>query len=95
MFIILVSSLKTYVKILNYICTCIVYYVGFPGGAIIKKPPANAGDKTDLGSILDWKIPWGKKWQPIPVILPGNFHGQWSLVDYSPWGCKESTRLSD
>ena len=29
-------------------------------------------------------------WRPTPVILPGKFHGQRSLVGYSPWGCKES-----
>ena len=25
-----------------------------------------------------------------PVFLPGEFHGQRSLVGYHPWGCKES-----
>jgi len=30
-----------------------------------------------------------KKWQPTPVLLPGKFHGQRSLVGYSPWGHKE------
>ena len=35
------------------------------------------------------KIPWRKKWQPTPVFLPGQFHGQRSLVGYSLWGCKE------
>jgi len=34
------------------------------------------------------KIPWRKKWQPTPVFLPGEFHGQRSLVGYSPWGHK-------
>ena len=34
------------------------------------------------------KIPWRRKWQPIPVFLPGEFHGQRSLVKYSPWGHK-------
>ena len=29
-------------------------------------------------------------WQPTPVFLPGESHGQRSLVGYSPWGCKES-----
>ena len=28
-------------------------------------------------------------WQPTPVFLPGKFHGQRSLADYSPWGRKE------
>ena len=36
------------------------------------------------------KIPWRRKWQPTPVLLPGIFHGQRSLVGYSPWGRKES-----
>ena len=26
--------------------------MGFPGGALVKNPPANAGDSRDLGSIL-------------------------------------------
>ena len=33
---------------------------------------------------------WRKKWQPTPGFLPGKFHGQRSLADYSPRGCKES-----
>ena len=35
------------------------------------------------------KIPWRRAWQPTPVFWPGEFHGQRSLVDYSPWGHKE------
>ena len=33
-----------------------------------------------------WKIPWSRKWQPTPVFLPGESHGQRSLAGYSPWG---------
>ena len=36
------------------------------------------------------KIPWSRNGQPAPVFLPGKFHGQRSLVGYSPWGHKES-----
>ena len=36
------------------------------------------------------KIPWRREWQPTPVLLPGESHGQRSLVGYSPWGGKES-----
>ena len=36
------------------------------------------------------KIPWRREWQPTPVFLPGEFHGQRSLASYSPWGHKES-----
>ena len=35
------------------------------------------------------KIPWKRKWQPTPVFFPGEFHGQRSLVGYSPWVPKE------
>ena len=31
-----------------------------------------------------------RQWQPTPVLLPGEPHGQRSLVGYSPWGRKES-----
>ena len=34
------------------------------------------------------KIPWRRKWQPTPVFLPGESHGQRSLMGYSPWGCR-------
>ena len=37
-----------------------------------------------------WKIPWRRAGQPTPVFLPGESHGQRSLVGYSPWGGKES-----
>ena len=33
---------------------------------------------------------WSRKWQPTPLLLPGESHGQSSLVVYSPWGRKES-----
>ena len=36
------------------------------------------------------KIPWRRKWQPTPVLLPGESHGWRSLAGYGPWGCKES-----
>ena len=35
------------------------------------------------------KTPWRKKWQPIPVFLPGRSHGQRILAGYSPWGHKK------
>ena len=47
----------------------------------------NAGD---LGSIPRlWKIP-RREWLPISASLPGEFHGQRSLANYSPWGRRES-----
>ena len=62
--------------------------MGFPGGAVVKNPPASVGDAGDVGSIPG-SGSWRRKWQPAPVFLPGEPHGQRSLVCYSPWGCKE------
>ena len=50
---------------------------------VVKNPPA------DLGSILVRKIPRRRKWHPTTVFLPGKFHGQRSLVGYSPCGYEE------
>ena len=36
------------------------------------------------------KIPWRRKWQPTPVLLPGKSHGWRILLGYSPWDHKES-----
>ena len=68
---------------------------GFPGGAVVKNLPANAEGAGDAGSIPgSGRFPWSRKWQPTPVFLPGKFHGQRSLVGYSPWGCRESDDLA-
>ena len=44
--------------------------------------------ETDIDPWVG-KIPWRRKWQPTPVFLPGESHGQRSLVGYNPWGCTE------
>ena len=64
--------------------------MGFPGGSVVKNPPANASFRGRGFSPWAGKIPWSRKWQPAPVCLPGKFHGQRSLAGYSPQGCKES-----
>ena len=52
--------------------------LGFPGAFHRKECACNAGDS---GSILGvGKIPWRREWLPTPVFLPGEFHGQRSLV---------------
>ena len=38
---------------------------------------------------------WRRKWQPTPVFLPGESHGQRSLADCSLWGHKGQTQLSN
>ena len=50
----------------------------------VENLPANAGG---MGSISgSGRFPWRRAWQPIPVFLPGKFHGQRSLAGYSPRG---------
>ena len=60
---------------------------GFPGGAIGKEPACQCRRYTACG-FNPWvrKIPWRRTWQPIPVFLPGESHGQRSLEGYSPLG---------
>ena len=41
-------------------------------------------------SLAVGKMPWRRAWQPTPVFLPGEAHGQRSLAGYSPQGHKES-----
>ena len=62
------------------------------GALVVKNLPANAGDTRDVDGFDPWvrKIPWKRAWQPTLVFLPGKSRGQWSLLDKSPWGCKES-----
>ena len=55
---------------------------------MVKNPPTkaeNMGSFPGLG-----RSPGRRKWQLIPVFLPGKLHGRRSLVGCSPWGCKES-----
>ena len=57
----------------------------------------NAGDSGDT-RFNPWfvKIPWGRKWQPTPVFLPGEFNRQRSLVGYTVYGVvKNRTQLND
>ena len=71
--------------------TVLIMTFDFPGGASGKEPASQCRRTKRLGSN-PWvgKIPWRRKWQPTPVFLPGESHGQRSLAGYSPRGCKES-----
>ena len=53
---------------------------------MVKNPPAmqEPGFNPWVG-----RIHWRMEWLSTPVFWPGEFHGQRSLVGYSPWGCKK------
>ena len=54
----------------------------------VKNLPANAGEPGSIPG--SGGVPWRRKWQPTPVFLSGEFHGQMSLVGYSFWCHKQS-----
>ena len=57
-------------------------YGGFPGGSDGKESTCNAGELGLVPGLV--KIPWRRTWQPTPVFLPGEAHGQRSLAGCSP-----------
>ena len=76
---------------------CSHTYMDFPGGSVVKNPPANARDLSSIPrsgrspgsspSPLEIPIlPWRREWLPTPVFLHGEFHEQKNLVGHSPWG---------
>ena len=56
---------------------------------VVKNLPASAGDVRLGFDPLVGTVPWRREWQPTPVLLPGEYHGQRSLVGYGPQGLKE------
>ena len=54
---------------------------------IVKNLPAMWETRVPSLSPED---PWRREWLHTPVFLPGESHGQRSLVGYSLWGRKES-----
>ena len=71
---------------------------GLPGGAVVKNPPASAGDTRDVGLILGWKIPWSGKqqWVTNSCILAWKI--PWTEESgrlYSLWGYKHDWGQSD
>ena len=56
---------------------------------VVKNPPAHAGDERHGFDPWVGKIAWRRAWQSNPGFLPGESHGQRSLLGYGPQGCKE------
>ena len=46
---------------------------------VIKNPPGDAGDMRHGFDLWVGKVPWRRAWQPTPVFLPGESHGQRNL----------------
>ena len=68
-------------------CIALPTSLAFVSASDGKQFAYNAGDPgwiPGLGRCLG-----EENWLPTPIFLPGEFHGQRSLVGYSPWVCKE------
>ena len=63
---------------------------GFPNGPVVENSPVSAGGIRVGFNLWVRKTPCRRAWRPTSVFLPGESHGQRSLVGYSPWGHKES-----
>ena len=61
---------------------------GFPGG-ISGKESACQCRRCKRFDPWVGKMPWRRKWKPIPVFSPGKSHGQRSLISYNLQGRKE------
>ena len=61
---------------------------GFPWGLEAQLVKNKNSPQSRRHNFDPWegKIPWKRAWQPTPVLLPGESHGQRSLVGWSPWG---------
>ena len=82
----------------NHSLFCCFFYkitflcpLGFPGGSEVKKKKNLPTMGETRVQSLGWEDPQRRKWQPTPAFLRGKFHGQRSLVGYSPWGRKRCT----
>ena len=91
------ESLKLWLSQTDVMTLCKIYttllrIAGFPSGSVVE-----SACNCERRGFSPWvgKISWRGKWQPTSMFLPGNSHGQRSLVGYSPWGGKSQTRLSD
>ena len=66
--------------------------MGFPGGSVLKNPPANAGDVGLIPGLE--RSPGVGNGNPLQYYCLGNSmdRGAWWTI-YSPWGCKVGHEL--
>ena len=81
----------------SVIRSCMKIYLSLTGPAslvaqLVKNLPA--AQETQVW-FLGWEDPLEKEWQPTPVFLPGESHGQRTLTGYCPSGSKSRTWLSN
>ena len=78
-------------QLLEFGCRYCIWYSCSRVAHVVKESPYQCRRCRGHG-FVPWvvKMPWSRKWLSTSVFMPGKFHGQRSLVGYSPWSCKES-----
>ena len=79
-------------ELVNLLIEASIHLRGFPGGAVVKTPPANIGDVRDTGLIPGLgRSPGEGNSSPL---LPGESHGLESLTGRSP-GCRKQSHTAE
>ena len=73
-----INTISCYLQIVSYWASLVALMVN----------SLPAMQETQVQS-LGWEDPLEEEMATHSVFLPGKFHGQKSLMGYSPWGCKE------
>ena len=86
----------------TYNCSCLLYINDYEYRFCLENPVdggawwavvhgvARVGHDWATSLSLFTFMHWRRKWQPIPVFLPGESQGWGSLVGCRLWGCTES-----
>ena len=75
------THMHNHIGVCVRVCVCVCVCVGFPGVASCTEPihQCRRHNRHRFDSWVE-KIPWRRAWQPTPLFLPGEFHGQRSLA---------------
>ena len=72
----------------SYICLT-PYNMDFPADTNSKEPACQETQGMPWVRALGQEDPLKEEWQPTPMFLPAESHGQRSLAGYNAQDCKE------
>ena len=82
----LAAAAYTYIYMYTYMATCISLKVFYHRASLVsqcKEPACQCWRSLGFSGWVE-EMSWRRKWQPTPVFLPGESHGQRSLEGFSP-----------
>ena len=71
------------------------WYMSLRASLVAQSVKESAWNSKSAFSSWVGKIPWRRKWKPMPVFLPGKSHGQRSLAGHSTWLTKSQYDWND